>query len=124
MSAGLMVFHPAYRTPMAHLSITDSYLIELESCLHEIREAANSHRAMQPESRQYDRPHLSYLTGKLHGVRFGFSTLLIYKAGTLYDDVVSDASDRAMSEADFLLGSYISPNEDERDECAQYGAAA
>lgn len=90
--------------PMRNMSISDSFQLEVSAALKDIRAAANTHKC-NPELAPYRQSELRYLVGVLHGVIFGFSTLLIYRTGTF--DELNVIGDSARHEAEFLTGEYL-----------------
>jgi hypothetical protein len=75
-------------------------LIELRQAMHNVREFANAsrmHRYMPRETGKY-------LLGKLHGVRYSWSSLLIYRTND-YEEF-AEIGNAFLREADFLLGAY------------------
>ena len=91
------------RVPVQDLRPADHFVIEMTKYMTDIRIAANRARLASPISRQYQLAHLRYLIGRLHGLRFGMSSMLIY--GGSYD--LLDWSDALANEADFLTQEYV-----------------
>lgn len=91
-------------TRLDHLSPAQYFLIELHHFMLDIRQQAD-HARRSPFPEGYHTGHLRYLVGRLHGLVYGFSSLLIY--GTRDYDEVSEIYEGAMNEADFLTGPYL-----------------
>ena len=82
-------------------------LIELREQMQGIRKLANEIR-LKPWMR--GRNSADYLVGRLHGIRFSWSTLLIYQ--TCDYEAFAWEADAYMAEADFLLGQYSRAHEE------------
>lgn len=75
-------------------------LIELRRAMQNVREFANERRV----GPYIPREHGKYLLGKLHGVRYSWASLLLYKTGDYTE--FAELGDAFLLEADFLLGAY------------------
>lgn len=90
-----------WRIPCDRLTPFEVWQIQLHEAVCDIRHAVNLQRRTG-----YDRDmYLSYLIGRLHGVAFAFSTLIIFQSSD-YDDY-ERLRTAAMNECDFLTGPYL-----------------
>lgn len=100
-------FKTRRRTPMDQLSAFDFAVIALEDAMRSIREFANEIRTTpwQMDHPEWNTHHRKYLKGKLHGVGFGFSQMLIFTKQNYeeFDEFFTSY----MNEADFLFGPYL-----------------
>jgi hypothetical protein len=75
-------------------------LIELREAMQRVREFANERRIRAWMPRETG----NYLLGKLHGVRYSWSGLLLYQTSDYAE--FAELGDVFLREADFLLGAY------------------
>ena len=75
-------------------------LIELRCAMLDVRQFANERRLRPMMPRETGK----YLLGKLHGVRYSWSALLIYQTNNYAE--FTEIGDAFLLEADFLLGAY------------------
>ncbi len=91
-------------TSLSALKPAQFFVIELNNFMQDIRTGANACKLNPTAGDIFLHAHLRYLTGRLHGLIYGFSSLLIY--GTDDYDEVSELSNAALNEATFLCYAY------------------
>lgn len=92
-------------TSMSALKPAQFFVIELNDFMQDIRATANAAKRDPAAADMLLGAHLRYLRGRLHGLIFGFSALLIY--GTDDYDEVSELAQAASNEATFLCYGYL-----------------
>lgn len=88
--------------PLNAMNHIDLFLLELSANMTDLRAAANAERCKPVKNPAF----LHYLKGRVHGLIFGFSTLLIYRGGY---DAVEEVVAAAMNESDWLAHDYQHP---------------
>ncbi len=92
-------------TSLSSLKPAQFFIIELNNFMQDIRTSANAAKRDPAAGDAFMVAHLRYLTGRLHGLIFGFSSLLIY--GTDDYDEVGELIQAASNEATFLCYEYL-----------------
>lgn len=88
------------RIPLSQLTPYQCALIELRSAMQDIRVFANERRLRWWTPREIGK----YYLGILHGIRYSWSSILIFQTGDYYE--FARTGDAFMLEAEFLLGAY------------------
>lgn len=82
------------------------FLLELDRFMDDLRRTANQIKRDAWRRSEYGAPgsrgHLQYLTGHIHGLRFGM-WMLLAQDGSTSDPTVDYAMEASMAEADFLV---------------------
>jgi hypothetical protein len=89
--------------PIDKLRAHDHFVMAMTRYMTDVRAEANSQR-LYPLGHG-NGTHMTYLIGRLHGLRFGMSTQLIYSAGS-EGMAALEWADSLLHEADFLSGRY------------------
>lgn len=88
--------------PMDRLSILQYALLELNKSMQDLRTEANRTRHDQVSAGGFD-----YRYGVFNGIRFGFSSIVIFKAGVDDYDLFSDQVMAYENEIQFLWSKYL-----------------
>ena len=95
------------RTRLDRVTPEEHFAIELEKFMRDIRASANEVRTTSQQ--EWQRAHLRYLIGRLHGLWFGSVSFLLWGCGHGVYDECAEMAEAAMNEAEFLAGPYLYP---------------
>lgn len=84
----------------------EHFLFAVDGYMMNIRLKANNMRLQDKSLLQYTMPHMRYLIGRLHGVIFGMSAMLIDR-GTFDRLDIEYAYASSINEASYLSDQYI-----------------